>query len=165
MAQVSRAAAALCAGGACDGTDGEDGQDGQDAPPPDPAVVRALVVQTVIDYCATGPQCDKGDTGQDGQDGQDGPSVEEVRAMVDGAIADHCAAQPGGTCEGAAGSDGDDGDDGARGVGLKSVTCPGPQDDWIVTFTDDTSQTVPGPCRLDPIIEPSPQDPTEGAAP
>lgn len=144
MAQVARAVAELCDGGC----DGKDGVDGKDAPPPDPAELHALVTQVVLTYCDAGPQCDKGDTGEAGRDA---PSVEEVRAMVTTVVDDHCAAQPGGTCEGAGG------DDGAPGVGLRDFECPDDEnDDWLITFTDDTTRTVTGPCRVEPIIEPSP---------
>jgi hypothetical protein len=158
MAQVARAVADLCDGG-CDGKDGEDGEDGDDAPPPDPAELQALVMQTVLTYCDAGPQCDKGDTGAAGRDA---PSLEEVRAMVTTVLEEHCAAQPGGTCEG---DQGKTGDTGPAGVSIATVKCPEPADDWLIEFTDGTTQTVPGPCRVDPITEPTPPTPDQGATP
>lgn len=150
MAQVARAVAELCDGGC----DGEDGKRGKDAPPPDPAELQALVMQTVLTYCDAGPQCDKGDTGDRGRDA---PTLDEVRSIVTTVLEEHCAAQPGGTCEGDVGKTGDTG---PAGVGIESVTCPEPDDDWIVKFTDGTEQAVPGPCRVEPIIEPPAPSPT-----
>lgn len=147
MAQVTRAVADLCDGGC----DGKDGKDGDDAPPPDPAELQALVMQTVLSYCDAGPQCDKGDTGNAGKDG---PTVEEVRDIVTTVLAEHCAAQPGGTCEG---DQGKTGDTGPAGVGIETVRCPEPDDDWVITYTDGTTETVAGPCRAEPIVvDPSP---------
>lgn len=144
MAQVVRAVTTLLASGEYDG---EDGEDGQDALPPDPAELQAMAAQAVLGYCDAGPQCDAG------EDGSDGPTVEEVQAMVAaevarqiaGAVEDYCEAQPDGTCQGVAG------------VGVEKVECPDDEDDdWLWTFSDGTTQTVTGPCRVAPIIEPSP---------
>lgn len=160
MDQVTRAVAELCDGG-CDGTDGTDGEDGDDAPPPDPAELQALVMQTVLTYCDAGPQCDKGDTGTAGKNGSDGPTLDEVRAIVTTVLEEHCAAQPGGTCKGDVGKTGDTG---PRGVSIATVQCPEPDDDWLIEFTDGTTQTVPGPCRVEPTLDPT-APPEQGETP
>lgn len=149
MAQVARAVTGLLATGEYDG------EDGADALPPDPVELQAMATQAVLVYCEAGPQCDPG------ENGSDGPTLEEVQAVVAaevarqiaGAIEDYCAAQPGGTCEGGLG------DRGTDGVGIESITCPEDGEnagDWVVDYSDGTSETVPGPCRVQPIIDPSP---------
>lgn len=45
------------------------------------------------------------------------------------------------------GSNGKDGAPGRDGRGVTSITC-GTTGDWLIAFTDGTSQTVTGPCRL-----------------
>lgn len=150
MAQVTQAVTTLLATG---DYDGKDGDDGKDAPLPDPGELQALATQAVLAYCESGPQCDPG------QDGDDGPTADDVQAMVaievgrqvGAAVAEHCAKQPGGTCEGGVGAAGSDG------VGIADVECPEPDNDWIYTFTDGTTKTVAGPCRVDPII-PTPEE-------
>jgi hypothetical protein len=57
---------------------------------------------------------------------------------------------------GADGAPGAPGADGAPGRGLTSVVC---QDDgsWLITYTDDTTSTSPGPCRITPTTIPVPE--------
>ncbi len=71
------------------------------------------------DTGATGAKGDQGVPGVDGKDGADG----------------------------APGADGKDGVDGKDGRGIASVACQ--QDGtWLFTYTDSTTQTVDGPCRV-----------------
>jgi hypothetical protein len=51
--------------------------------------------------------------------------------------------------EGPAGPAGPAGADGVDGRGIVSVAC-GDDSNWLITFTDDTTQTVAGPCRFPP---------------
>jgi len=102
----------------------------------------------VLVYCDAGPQCDPG------EDGTDAPTVEEVRDMVDQAITDHCAAQPGGTCEGSTG------DTGPRGTALPGAyDCP--DGEYVTGFTvaDDGAVTLACEDATPPII-PTPEEGT-----
>jgi hypothetical protein len=76
-----------------------------------------------------------GPTGTDGADGADGASGESIVG-------------PEGP-PGPAGPAGADGADGADGRGIVSIACGG-DNNWVITFTDDTTQTVAGPCRFPP---------------
>jgi hypothetical protein len=89
----------------------------------------------------------KGAAGSDGEDGTQGPQGD---TGATGATGDQGV-------PGVDGVDGKDGVDGAAGVdgkdgrGVKSVTC---KDDgtWLITYTDDTTSTTDGPCRVVPPI-------------
>jgi hypothetical protein len=74
---------------------------------------------------STGSAGQSGEKGADGKDGSDGK---------DGA-------------PGTPGADGVNGTNGADGRGIRSVAC---QDDgtWLITYTDDTTETADGPCRV-----------------
>lgn len=54
--------------------------------------------------------------------------------------------------QGDVGPKGETGAPGPQGVGITSVTCQ-ENGDWTFTLTDQTTITVPGPCRVDPILE------------
>lgn len=125
---------------------------------------------------AAGPKGDKGDSGRDGRDGKDstvsGPAGPAGRDGADGRNGlDSLIAGPQGAAgldslvpgptgpigpagpAGPAGNDGKDGlngADGAPGRDVISVTCEGADDTsyWLVTYSDGTSQTSSGPCRL-----------------
>jgi len=151
MAQVARAVADLCDGG-CDGKDGKDGEDGNDAPPPDPAELQTLVMQTVLTYCDAGPQCDQGDTGPAGKDG---PTLEEVRAIVTTVLEEHCAAQPGGTCEG------DTGGRGPQGTAKPGTyTCPDGESVVGFTVADDGAVELSCQAHTPPVVDPPTPSPT-----
>jgi len=136
----------------------------KDGVSPSAAQVRAVVASTVAAYCA-GDKCvgkdgKDGEDGADGADGEDAPAVtdEELLASAQQALAAYCA-QDSRPCDGRDGVDGKDGTDGQPGAdgkdgrGVKSVTC---QDDgtWLVTYTDDTTSTTDGPCRVVPVLPP-----------
>ena len=118
-----------------DGTDGQDGTDG--ASPTAEDVATAVTV-----LC--GGSC-KGDTGEKGEKGDVG------------AKGDTGATGPAGA-DGAPGKDGSNGTDGAPGRGITSVTCE-TDGTWTFTWTDGTTSTVAGPCRVTEP-EPTPTDPT-----
>lgn len=144
--QVAAAISDFCSDGACRGEDGENGQngtDGENGRAPTAEEIGAAVAA----FCADG-SC----RGADGEDGKQGPppSDEQVRAQV----AVYCAANN--ECRGPEGPEGDAGQTGERGpqgIGIKSITCP-ESGDWVITLTDDSVQTVTGPCRVAPIITP-----------
>lgn len=126
---------------------------------------------------AAGPKGDKGDPGRDGRDGKDGaPGLKGDKgdnstipgpagfagltgltgpAGADGQDgADGLDGAPGkdgiNGAEGPAGPAGANGAPGADGRGISSVICEGTGDAsyWVVTYTDGTTQTSSGPCRL-----------------
>jgi len=125
-----------------------DGEDGEDAPEPTDQQIAAQVAA----YLITNPPAD----GADGTNGTNGRGV--VSASLDNCdvvftYTDHTTDRVGPIC----GADGQDGDKGEPGVSIEKVECPDDEnDDWLYTFTDGTTQIVPGPCRVEPIIEPSP---------
>ena len=113
-----------------DGKAGRDGRDGKDSTVPGPA----------------------GPPGKDGSDGLD--------SMIAGPPGSTGAAGKDSTVPGPAGPPGADGADGAPGAdgrGISSVTCEGTGDAsyWVVTYSDGTSQTSTGPCRLLPLTLPT----------
>lgn len=75
-----------------------------------------------------GEQGPKGDSGEQGPKGDTGPAGEKGDAGTDGAP-------------------GKDGTDGKNGRGIDSISC-GDDDNWLITYSDDTSETVEGPCRV-----------------
>jgi hypothetical protein len=91
--------------------------------------------------------------GPAGQDGRDGRSIQ-------GPPGESIIGPPGESATGPAGPAGQDGQDGQPGTdgkdgrGVASISC---QDDgsWLITYTDDTTQTVGGPCRVLTISPPA----------
>ena len=120
---------------------------------------------------AVGPKGDKGDPGRDGRDGKDstvpgpaGPPGKDgndgLDSLISGPPGATGAAGRDSTVPGPAGPPGADGTDGAPGVdgrGISSVTCEGSGEAsyWVVTYTDGTSQTSTGPCRLTTLTLPT----------
>lgn len=112
-----------------------------------------------------GPAGEPGRDGEDsdipgpaGQPGEQGAPGED--SNVPGPAGEPGAPGKDSTVPGPKGEKGDTGDPGKNGRGVASVTCTA-DGDWLFTFTDDTSITVDGPCRVEQTTtEPSPQ-PTE----
>ena len=134
-----------------------------------------------------GPKGDKGDPGRDGRDGKDGmPGLKGdkgdgsttpgpagfagLTGLTGPAGADGQDGAPGldglpgkdgkDGANGPAGPAGADGTPGTDGRGISSVTCEGTGDTsyWVVTYTDGTTQTSSGPCRL-PTVPPTTEAP------
>lgn len=130
------------------------GKDGKDAPKPTDQQIAAQVAAYLIAH----PPAD----GADGHNGTAGRGV--VSSALDGCdvvftYTDGTTDRIGPIC----GADGHDGADstvpGPAGRGIESVACPDDEDDdWIYSFTDGTTQTIPGPCRVTPIVEPPNQE-------
>jgi len=113
-----------------EGPAGKDGAPGADGKP-----------GTAGQQGSPGVQGTQGLAGQAGLNGKDGtPGVNGL----DG--------QPG--KDGAPGKDGTPGLNGKDGRGIKTITC-GADTNWVVTYTDDTTTTVAGPCRIDPTPTPT----------
>lgn len=112
----------------CTGVDGRDGS----APTPE------QIAEAVEAYCAANNDCQgpNGETGETGTQGATGPK------------GDTGATGPKGDT-GAAGKDGTNGADGKDGRGIKAITCTA-DNNWEITYTDDTTTVVDGPCRIEP---------------
>lgn len=92
-----------------------------------------------------------GPAGPAGQDGEDGESITGPPGPAGESIVGPQGA-PGETVVGPQGEIGPAGATGPQGVGIQAVTCE-EDGDWTFTLTDQTTITVPGPCRADLIIE------------
>jgi len=117
------------------GPAGVDGKNGRDGLPGFPGV--------------NGPTGVVGPAGEPGGNGQNGA------AGTDGSVG------PNGV-DGAAGAPGPAGVNGTDGRGITSIECvdsaptvpPTSTSDWVITYTDATTSTTPGPCRLTPAVTP-----------
>jgi hypothetical protein len=117
-----------------------------------PMVVAALAAYCVDDKCVgkPGDQGPKGDQGDKGPKGDDAPKVtdEQLLAAAQAALQTYCAAesQP---CRGPQGEPGASvtGPPGPAGRGIADTDC---QDDgtWLIYYTDGTTDTARGPCRV-----------------
>jgi hypothetical protein len=105
---------------------------------------------------AQGAQGDIGVPGQTGPPGPPGPAGQPGTDGSAGAPGDSGPAGPAGA-DGAPGAPGTPGANGLDGRGIASVNCE--QDGtWTITYTDSTTSTTSGPCRIaDPII-PTPEE-------
>lgn len=108
-----------------------------------------------------GPRGRDGDAGRPGRDGAPGESITGPAgpagkdgasvtgpAGADGAPGKDGEQGPAGPA-GPAGKDGRDGTEGQPGKdgrSITSVSCP--EQDWVITYSDGTTDTVTGPCRL-----------------
>lgn len=99
---------------------------------------------------APGPSGGDGDDGTSGADGAPGPAGPAGPAGQEGA--------PG--APGAAGTPGPSGEPGTDGRGVAVLECQA-DGTWLITYTDDTTSTTPGPCRVPDIIPPVPELPPE----
>lgn len=96
-----------------------------------------------------GPQGEKGDPGAAGLAGSPGAPGNVGASGLQGAKGE----------KGDPGPKGDKGDPGAPGRGIESVICEGNGQEsyWVVTFSDGTSATSTGPCRLTTLQPEAPQ--------
>lgn len=134
------------------GAPGRDGVDGEDGHSPS----GPQVLDAVRNYCfmvngCVGPRGEVGQAGTNGVDGAQGPQGargDSVTGPQGPAGADGAQGPQG--APGEPGPAGAPGANGVNGRGVSSVTCEGAGSDsyWIMSFTDNTSQIVPGPCRL-----------------
>lgn len=102
-------------------------------------------------YLIANPPAD----GVDGTNGADGRGV--VSAVLDGCdvvftYTDGDTDRVGPIC-GRDGADGENGTNGSDGRGIAKTECH-TTGDWIITYTDGTAGTTPGPCR---VVQPSPE--------
>lgn len=105
-----------------------------------------------------GPQGEPGEAGAPGAPGEVGAKGASGANGKDGLAGSQGVAGPAGppgadsTVPGPAGPAGPAGATGAEGRGVMSMMC-GEDGSWIITYTDNTTQTTNGPCRVfaDPV--------------
>jgi hypothetical protein len=107
-----------------------------------------------------GEKGEQGDMGVPGQTGPPGPPGKDGGDGTDGAPGGQ--GEPGtpgpGGADGAPGAPGAPGTPGQDGRGISSVVCE-TDGTWTITYTDATTSTTSGPCRIpDPIIIPTPEE-------
>ncbi|WP_218044411.1 collagen-like protein [Paramicrobacterium chengjingii] len=125
--EIAVAVSNYCTVNGCRGADGQDGE------PPTPE----QVAEAVTAYCAANNGCQGpvGETGPQGPQGEQGAPGESITG-------------PQGPV-GPKGDTGSAGSDGKDGRGITTITCDTETLDWIITYTDDTTTTVDGPCRIE----------------
>lgn len=111
------------------GPQGVPGPIGKTGPPPGCALLSTACVGAAGPAGPAGPEGKAGKAGQDGKEGPAGPAGPE----------------------GKAGPGGPEGKQGAQGVSTRSTQCV--SDDtsnshWLITYSDGTQETSPGPCRI-----------------
>lgn len=116
------------------GAPGEDGEPGRDGKPGEKGEPG--------EKGDRGHHGERGHSGQKGDRGKPGPTGKSGKPGQKGEKGDRGKTGP----TGPAGPTGPPGPAGDPGRGIKSITC-GSDNDWTVTYTDDTSETVEGPCR------------------
>ncbi|WP_167131918.1 collagen-like protein [Paramicrobacterium chengjingii] len=121
--EIAVAVSNYCTVNGCRGADGQDGE------PPTPE----QVAEAVTAYCAANNDCQGpvGETGERGAQGEQGVPGESITGP-----------------QGPKGDTGSSGSDGKDGRGITAITC-NTDNNWIITFTDDTTTTVDGPCRIE----------------
>lgn len=116
------------------------------------------IAASVATYCTLGNNC-VGSTGATGAKGDPGAPGESIKG--DPGDPSTVPGQPG--VNGANGSNGLDGTPGTPGRGITGIECvdsavtvpPTPvTSDWVITYTDGTTSTTPGPCRVIPVVAP-----------
>lgn len=132
------------------GPPGSQGSPGPQGPPGAPGKQGPIGVTGQSPRCLLEPsRCvgPKGASGADGKDGSVGKIGPQGPAGKDGT--DGVDGKDG--APGKDGTNGVNGADGKDGRGVKSVTCQA-DGTWLITYTDDTTSTTDGPCRVVPPI-------------
>lgn len=114
------------------GPQGPQGPIGKTGPPPGCALLSTACVG------AAGAQGPKGDTGPQGPAGERGETGDTGPAGPPGPQGE----------QGERGLQGVMGAQGPAGVGISSTQC-GPDNDWVITYSDGRQETSKGPCRVD----------------
>jgi hypothetical protein len=139
--------------------EGDEGPKGKDAPP----ITEARLSDAVAAFCGEGAvNCRGGDgkpgtDGTDGTDGQDGRGIKSITKsgeVVTVTYTDDTTATftvP----------DGAEGKVGPAGRGIADTDCQ-EDGDWLITYTDGTTDTARGPCRV-VAAPPTDPDPTPAA--
>lgn len=117
-----------------------------DGKSPTPAQLQTYAKVAVATYCLEGRcQGKPGGEGPRGDPGDDAPKVtdEELLKAAQTALAAYCG-QDDKPCTP---KDGADGKDGAQGRGIADTDCL-EDGTWRITYTDNTTSTARGPCRV-----------------
>lgn len=112
-----------------------------------PGPTLGQVAVAIQNYCVANGECRgiAGLNGDDGSRGEGGPAGSDGQTGATGST---------GT-DGKDGKDGADGTNGSDGRGIASMSC-GDDGAWTITYTDGTTETVEGPCRVPAEPEPAP---------
>lgn len=146
----------------------------KDGVTPTAAQLQPLVTATVAAYCTSdrcvgkqGPTGPAGGEGRQGPDGKDAPAVtdEQLYAQAQKALMAYCSldSKP---CQGPTGPTGPTGPEGPQGpagkdaVSIDDTDCVGTGADsyWRIHYSDGTTGTSLGPCRID--VAPTSAPPT-----
>lgn len=141
------------------GPAGKPGEDGEDSDIPGPVGQQG-------EAGIPGPAGEPGTSGEKGEAGQKGEAGAPGQNGAPGSKGEKGDKGDKGE-PGAKGDKGDTGSPGKNGRGVASVTCTA-DGDWLFTFTDDTSITVDGPCRVEQTNttpDPTPTEITTGGTP
>lgn len=146
ITQITKAAATLAAQQIPKPADGKT---------PTSSELQLYVRTAVAAYCTEDKCVKQGQQGKTGEPGKDAPKVtdEELLKAAQQALASYCA-QETRPCNPKDGADGKPGADGKDGRGIADTDC---QDDgtWLINYTDGTTATTRGPCRV--VIAPTPE--------
>jgi cell division protein FtsL len=142
------------------GQPGKTGKAGRDSTVAGPAGKQGQPGRDGEDSTVPGPRGAAGASGAPGAAGKAGSDSTVPGAKGDTGAAGASGAPGAPGKDGANGSPGKDGAPGKDGRGITAVKCTGSGNSsrWEITYTDGTTQTSEGPCRLAPA-DPSP-DPT-----
>lgn len=139
-----------------DGAPGDDGEQGPAGPPGLPGLPARSLIGPAGDPGAEGPAGAPGSPGADGTPGipgTEGPPGAPGETGPQGATGPAGPSGPAGDT----GATGEPGAPGSDGRGVVVLECQADAS-WLITYTDGTTSTTPGPCRVqDPIIEPPPE--------
>lgn len=105
-----------------------------------------------------GPRGERGPQGEMGLRGIEGPPGESIVGPQGEPGEPGSDGVDGESIVGPEGPQGPAGEPGADGRGITSVDC-NTDNDWIITFDDDTTQTVEGPCRFPPGSDSTDEEP------
>jgi len=139
----------------------------KDGSTPTAAQLQPIVTATLAAYCVddkcVGAKGDEGDTGPKGdlgERGEQGPKVtdEELLTAARTALVAYCG-QESKPCDGSVGPAGPAGE---RGVSVDDMDCVGQGDEssWRIHFSDGTTTTASGPCRV--ALPETPSEPQTG---
>ena len=115
-----------------------------------PGPTLGQVAVAIQNYCIANGEC-RGITGLhgvDGAQGEGGPAGSDGQTGATGSTGTDGK-------DGANGKDGADGTNGSDGRGIASMSCAD-SGQWVITYSDATTETVEGPCRVPAEPAPAP---------
>lgn len=136
------------------GSQGIQGPTGPQGPPGAPGKPGPIGITGQSPQCLLEPtRCvgPKGSSGSDGKDGTAGKTGPQGPPGVDGKDGTNGVNGQDGA-PGKDGTNGVNGADGKDGRGIQSITCES-DGSWLITYTDSTTSTTDGPCRVVPALK------------